>query len=109
MSSSYVTDETPAGGFEKIAVSTTVKQITATNLAVNEVGGLVKRACKAFLTVETNSIRVRWDGTNPDSTTGHLLTSGSSLTIIGESNVSRLRMIRASADADVHVTFYYNR
>lgn len=106
---SYVTDETPAGDFELITVSTTVKQIAAGKLLITQAGGFNKRAVKAFLTVETNSIRVRWDGTVPDANTGHLLTAGSSLTIVGEGNVAALRMIRASADATVMVTVYYNR
>lgn len=108
MSESFITDSTPAGGFDTFAVSTSVVQITAGKLAINEAGGRVKRAVKAFITVETNSIRVRWDGTNPDASTGHLLTAGSSLTITGDQNVSKLRLIRSSADATVMVTLYYN-
>lgn len=30
--------------------------------------------------VQTSNLRCRWDGTNPTSTTGHLLTAGSSYT-----------------------------
>lgn len=108
MSSSYITDQTPAGGAEKLTVSTTALPITATLTTIPQAGGFRKRAVKVFLTVETNSIRVYWHGSDPTSTDGHLLTSGSSLTIEGEDNVQRLRMIRASADATVQITVYYN-
>lgn len=109
MSSSYITDESPAGAYETIAVSTAVVAPTAGNITSNQAGGFYKRAVKIFMTVETNSIRVTWDGTTPvAATTGHLLTAGSSLTVIGEQNVSRLKMIRSTADATVQVTYYYN-
>lgn len=106
---SYISSQSPAGDFEKITVSTVVKQIDATKLKVNQSGGKFKRAVRAFLTVETNTIRIRFDGTDPDSSTGHSLVSGDSIVIEGEQNVSKLRMIRASADATVQVTIFYNQ
>lgn len=108
MSSSFVSDETPAGDLDTQTISTTALPITATKVTIPQAGGFRKRAQKAFVTVETNSIRVRWDGTDPTASVGHLLTSGSSITIIGEDNVQRFRMIRASADATVMITLYYN-
>lgn len=107
MSSSYITDASPADGFDTQTVSTTALSITASKLVTNQAGGFYRRAVKAFLTVETNSIRVRWDGTVPTATVGHLLTAGSSLTLYGEQNCSRLSMIRASADATVMITLSY--
>lgn len=108
MSSSHVTDESPAGGFDTQTISTTALGITAAKLLIYQTGGFNKRPVKAFLTVETNSIRVRWDGTDPTASVGHLLTAGSSITLIGEGNVSKLKMIRSSADATVMITLYYN-
>ena len=99
----------PAGAFEKIAVSSSAIGITSTLVTVNEAGGLKKRAVSALISVETNSIRLRIDGTDPDASTGHLLAAGDYITIQGESNISRLKMIRASADAVVQVTIFYNR
>lgn len=107
MSNSYVTDQTPAGDFSKQTIGVAASTITAAKLAINQVGGFVKRAVKAHVSVETNNIRVRWDGTAPDSTTGHLLTPGDTLTVEGESNVSNLSMIRVTNDATVHITLYY--
>ena len=108
MSNSYVTDATPAGDFEKITVSTTAVGPDAAKLVINQTGGHFKRAVRAFLTVETNTIRIRFDGTNPDSSTGHALAAGDFMTVDGEQNVSRIKMIRASADATVQVTYFYN-
>lgn len=109
MGNSFITDETPAGAFEKRTISSSAVGITSTLLNVNESGGFHKRAAKAFITVETQSIRLRWDGSDPTTTDGHLLTNGSSITIIGENNVLRLRMIAAAADGTAQITVYYNR
>lgn len=108
MSSSFVTDETPATGFDTQTISTVSLSIAAAKLQIYQAGGFNKKPVKAFVTVETNSIRVRWDGTAPTASVGHLLTAGSSLTIIGESNVTNFRMIRATADAVVMITLYYH-
>ena len=104
---SFITDASPAGDFEKLTISTAVVPPTASKILVNQTGGFHKRAVRAFITVETNSIRIRFDGTDPDSTTGHLIIAGDYITIEGEANVSRLRMIRATADATVQITYYY--
>ncbi len=109
MSSSYVTDEIPAGDFEKITVSSTAVGFTASKITINQEGGFTKRAVKAFVTVETNSVRIRMDGTDPTTALGHLLTAGDGLLITGEQNISRARFIAAASDGAVHVTFYYNR
>jgi hypothetical protein len=105
---SFINEETPAGDFEKIAVSTTAVGIASTKTLVNEVGGIHNRAVKVFITVEDNDVRARWDGTDPDSSTGHLLTVGSSLVLSGAVNIRKLRFIRATADAVVQVTIYKN-
>ena len=108
MSTSYITDDTPAGDFEKLSVSTDVKTPTASKLLIEQAGGFKKRAVKAFVTVETNTIRMRFDGTAPDSSTGHALVAGDFITVSGEQNVANIKMIRASADATVQITYYYN-
>jgi hypothetical protein len=106
-SNHFVTDPVPASAFEKLTVSTTVVPPTPAKVQTTTTAGLKANACKAFVTVETNSIRVRYDGSDPDANTGHLLTAGSSITLIGEQNVAHLRMIRASADATVQITYYF--
>lgn len=108
MISSFITDATPAGDFEKISVAATAIPFTASKILINITGGVHKRAVKAFVTVETNSIRIRTDGTAPDASTGHLFTAGSSFTIIGEDDVRRFQAIQASAGASIMVTYFYN-
>ena len=108
MSLSYITDETPAGTFETINVSTTAIGVTASLLEVGLPGGFHRRAVKLYISNETNSIRVRWDGTAPTASVGHLLTAGDSITIEGEQNCSNFKAIRVSADATLMVTVYYN-
>jgi hypothetical protein len=105
---SFITDQAPAGGFEKIAVSTTAVAIDAAKLLTNLAGGGRKRAVRAFCTVESNSVRFRFDGTAPDSSTGHLVAAGVYFTVDGEGNVANLQMIRGSGDATVQVTLFYN-
>lgn len=106
---SFLNESTPAGDFEKKTVSTTVVTCTAAKLTINQAGGDRKRAIKAYVSVETNSIRVRFDGTDPDASTGHLFASGDSFVVAGEMDLQNLKMIRASADATVQITYFYNR
>lgn len=109
MSISYITDESPAGDFESLTVSTAALGVTASKLLINQEGGFRKRAVKAFITVESQPVRFRIDGTDPTAAVGHPLAAGDSISIEGEQNVSRLRLIRSGAsDATVQVTLYYN-
>lgn len=108
---SYITPSTPAGGGERITVSTTATGPSASSLVTNQTGGFRKRAVKAWLTVETDQVRLRYDGTAPTSTNGHLLGVGDSIVVEGEGNVSNIRLIRssgASVDAAVQITYFYN-
>jgi hypothetical protein len=95
--------------YESITVSTTALGFTATKITVaNTAIGSAnpRRAKEVLLTVETNTIRFRLDGTDPTAAEGHLLAVGDSLNIEGEDNIRRFRMIRATADATVKVTYY---
>jgi hypothetical protein len=99
-----------AYAFETITVSTTALGITSTLLTVtptqNGAGDLKRHAKRALLSIETNSIRIRMDGTDPTAGVGHLLTAGDYFWVTGEDALRKLRMIRASADASVSVTLY---
>lgn len=105
---SYISEQSPAGDFDTITVGASSIPLTAAKVQVARTGGFKKNAIMAFLSVETNSIRVRWDGGAPTSSLGHLLAAGDTLTVAGEQNVANLRLIRVSADGTVQVTFYYN-
>lgn len=65
----------------------------------------IKAADVVYISVETDSIRWRMDGVDdPDSSTGHLVTDGSSFEIWGAGNIGRLRMIAVATDATVQVS-----
>ena len=59
---------------------------------------------QAFVTVETNPIRWRADGTAPTTTIGHLANAGASITITGQANVSNFSMIATGASAAVYTS-----
>jgi hypothetical protein len=86
-----------AVGFQQTTVSTTALSL------VIPVGVTPQRA---LLTVNSNAVRYRTDGTNPTTTTGHWLAStGAPLELIGSKAIESFRVIRdAAADAEVAYT-----
>lgn len=98
-----------ASSFESITVSTVSVGITTALLTEDAGAGKATHASKVYLSVETNPIRIRWDGGDPTSALGHLLTAGTSIEIEGEKNVKQLRMIRqGGADGTAMVTIHYD-
>lgn len=99
-----------AVAFETITVSTTAIGITSTlateTPTVNAPLDIKRGVRAALFSVETNNIRVRFDGTDPTASVGHLVTAGDFLWVEGHDALLRLRMIRASADAAVSVTLF---
>ena len=86
----------PARDFEKLTISDSAKGLTS-----NKIG----EGC--FITVEDADIRCRWDGTDPDTSTGHLILNGGSLVLNNPGDVTNLRMIRdAATDAIIQVTHF---
>jgi len=57
------------------------------------------RAIGAFITVETNNLRVAFN-TNPTTTVGHLVEAGQSLRLSGSAAVSAFRYINATAGSN---------
>ena len=109
MSTSYITDQTPAGDFESVTVSTTAIGCTSTKIDISQTGGFHKRAVKILCTVEDASIRIRYDGTDPTASVGHLFSASDFFIIQGEQNISRLRMIRSGGtNGVVRITYFYN-
>lgn len=80
--------------FEKITVADTAIGITASKIT-----SAPPTAARMLVTVETQPIRYRTDGTNPTTTDGILLTAGSSITIYGSRNITRFRAIRSTASS----------
>lgn len=108
MSSTYITDATPVGGFETITVSSSSIGFTAATIKTFREGGTARRAVRALLTVEGDKIRFRMDGSAPTSTVGHILEVGDNFVVEGDQNIENFRMIRATTDATVQVSYWFN-
>lgn len=86
-------------GFESKTVSTT--SVTFSSVPANDI------VYYYTISVLTNPIRIRADGTAPTATVGFKLATGASMTIYG--NPSDLKMIRdtsAAGDATVEVLYF---
>lgn len=64
----------------------------------------VKGADVAYISTETNGIRYRFDGGDPDATTGHLAATGSLTQILTASNCVNLRIIGITGAGVIQVT-----
>jgi hypothetical protein len=106
---SSVSDQAIAGDFEQLTISSTSVPPTASKLVKTIATGVTKSAVRAFITVETQPIRIRYDGTAATATVGHLLAIGDYITIDGQENVSNISMIRQAVDGVVNITYFYNR
>jgi len=88
--------------YESITVSTSAVGLTGSKYAPSG----EEAAKRVFITVESGSIRYRYDGTDPTSSEGHLITEGGYLTITGKSNIEKFKAIRAgTSDAVLRVTY----
>ena len=86
--------------FETITVSTAAIGFTASILASDP------KPKKIIITVETQQIRYRMDGTDPSATVGHLLNPMDSLVLEGYSQLNGTKFIRkGSADATIMVSY----
>lgn len=97
-----------AYAFETLTVSTVSLPLTSSVYIdpTTTVGATHRSADAVFLTVETNPIRVRWDGSAPTAAIGHLLNAGDTLEIVGLGNIKNLRMIRqGGADGTVMASY----
>lgn len=62
------------------------------------------RPILARITVETENIRYRYDGTAPTTTVGHIAYAGTTFTLEGLENIERFRMIADMGTSTVSVT-----
>jgi hypothetical protein len=85
-----------ASAFETIIVSNAHAEI----LTVATYGA----ATKAIITVETNPVRVRWDGTAPTTAIGHLCAAGSTIEIT-DHDITHFKAIATGADATLSITY----
>lgn len=89
--------------YETVTVSTVSIGFTA---ATAYPTGSDAPAIMAIATTETNSLRFRSDGIAPTAAVGHLVAASSSIEVCGAQAVRTFRMIRASADATVQVSYF---
>lgn len=87
--------------FEKITVSSAVKTLTPGTPPNGNV------PTSAVMSIETDAIRMRYDATDPDATTGVRAGANSTVTINGEASIRALKMIRVTTDATVNVQYFY--
>ncbi len=87
-----------AFAYESITVTGTAKSLTA--------GTYTTDAKKAFISIESASIRWRIDGTAPTISEGHLSYVGQTITLNGYSQIARFSIILATAtSATIKVTY----
>ena len=80
-------------GYESIAVTNAA--------AVGFTVATADSAVEAFVTVEDNPIRVRWDGTAPTTSEGHILQSGDTLILTGGFDLYNFKAIATTSSAAV--------
>jgi len=91
--------------FATLTVSNAAGGITLAS-ATPAISVKVKRA---VITVETDQVRWRADGTAPSSTEGHLVNNGDTLQFMDANYESILRaisFIRVTADAKLKITYF---
>lgn len=71
--------------------------ITVSTIAIGLTVATIDRDEEALVTVETQPVRFRFDGTDPTSTVGHLLAANDILKLNSRDQLSRVRFIRSSA------------
>lgn len=86
--------------FETITVGASAIGLTASKLTS------APRPKRAFITFETAQCRVRIDGADPDSSTGHLYNPTQPLLLEGYSQLNNFKAIKVSAtSATIMVTY----
>ena len=83
------------------------EKVTIATDAVSRLNQTYREDSKGiFLTVETNSIRFRIDGGDPDANDGHVVIAGGNVYLIDPKSVRNLRMIAVDGAATAIVTYY---
>ncbi len=99
--------------YSTLAVSSSAVGLSSASPTLAVVSLLKARAFGAVMTVETDQVRYRMDGTDPTSTEGHLLNAGDILTfdswsqgINWRSVLNKIRFIRVSSDAAIKISWF---
>lgn len=88
--------------FEQVAVSSTSIGFTSTKYAPAG----APAADAVYITVETNAMRYRDDGTAPTAAVGSPLVVNQTGWVCGQLNIARARFIRQAADGTLDAQFY---
>lgn len=92
-----------AFAFDDHTVSSTALALSDLNFTAPQLA----EADEAYITVETQSVRYRLDGTAPTASVGHLVAAAGSITVTGKGNIGNFKIIRATgSDATVMVTLF---
>jgi hypothetical protein len=73
--------------------------------AVGMTRATMDSALEAIVTFEDNPVRVRWDGTAPTTSEGHLFQSGNSLTLNNGVNLLNFKAIATGSSAKMKITY----
>ena len=90
--------------YEAITVAGTALSLTRATYEPTTVGQ--PNAKYALMTVETDQIRVTFDGTTtPTATVGHLLNVGDTIELHGQNNIKNFQAIRVTTSASLRVSY----
>lgn len=92
--------ERKPAGYRQLAVSN-----TAVGLA-SATGGIPTYATRAVITVETDAIRWRDDGTDPSATVGMPVAANASFELSSAESIAAFKTIRVTTDAKINITYY---
>jgi hypothetical protein len=85
--------------------SATISNTAQTMLVVGFSAAEIDRADVAYITVDTQAVRYRYDGSAPTAADGHQLDAGDKWLLVGNQNIRNLQFIRAgSSDGFVAIT-----
>ena len=98
VATSHIVDDTDyATQFETINVTSSAVSTLTQSKCIN--------ASTAFITVETNPVRVRWDGGAPTNSVGHLVNTGDDLQLTSVSDLVNFQAIGSTGAAVLQVTY----
>lgn len=76
--------------------SATVADTALTLLTIGFTQAQIDDARQAFISIDTDDVRVRYDGTAPIASEGHLFVAGENFTLVGINQLNNFQVIRAT-------------
>lgn len=87
--------------YENITVGNSSTSLTAATHSPSNQRG----AQYALITVETDSIKARFDGGAASATNGHVVTTNDTIELEGSNAIANFRAIRVTNDATIRVSY----